>query len=76
MKSVALTEGKKAHFYDLNRQFGIERNSSPKIRHTAARDAVICSVPRWAQTPASEPGGDGDADRECARAQRLPEWLG
>lgn len=35
MKSVALTERKKAYFYDLNRQFGIKRNSSPKIRHTA-----------------------------------------
>jgi len=35
MKSVALTEAKKAYFYDLNRQFGIKRNSSPKIRRTA-----------------------------------------
>lgn len=35
MKSVALTEGKKAYFYDLNRQPGIKRNFSPKIRHAA-----------------------------------------
>lgn len=35
MKSVALTEGKEAYFYDLNRQFGIKRNSSPKIRCAA-----------------------------------------
>lgn len=30
MKSVALTEGKKAYFYDLNRQPGIKRNFSPR----------------------------------------------
>lgn len=35
MKSVALTEGKKAYFYDLNRQLGIKRNSSPTIRQRA-----------------------------------------
>lgn len=35
MKSVALTEGKKAYFYDLNRQPGIKRNFSPKSRHAA-----------------------------------------
>lgn len=35
MKSVALTEGKKAYFYDLNRQPGIKRNFSPKMRHAA-----------------------------------------
>lgn len=35
MKSVALTEGKKPYFYDLNRQPGIKRNFSPEISHAA-----------------------------------------
>lgn len=56
MKSVALTEGKKAYFYDLNRQFGIKRNFSPKIRHTAelqqaARNVVIHDMPGHSRDP-------------------------
>lgn len=62
MKSVALTEGKKAYFYDLNRQPGIKRNFSPKIRHTAglqqaawdAGSAACCA--RYRHRPQRAPG--------------------
>lgn len=81
MKSVALTEGKKAYFYDLNRQFGIKRNFSPKIRHTAelqqaAWNVVIHDMPGYSRDPGfKEQAGMWYGCMAC-KVPRLPCQLG
>lgn len=80
MKSVALTEGKKAYFYDLNRQPGIKRNFSPKMRHAAGLQRQPGTL-EWQRAeqgavPGSREWQHVAAGPRCVKAHTFPHWLG